>query len=114
MEIEAEVKSREYLPDDAEDQTGMSKMMIGKLLNSIPGIDEAMAYAEVMRLVKSMKYNKVIFDTAPTGHTLRLLDFPNVLVKALGKLIEIRDMFGPMIESVGQMLKSGMDFKKMY
>ncbi|KAK6433049.1 Golgi to ER traffic-related protein [Oleoguttula sp. CCFEE 5521] len=67
---------------------------------SIPGVDEAMSFAEVLKQVKGMEYDLVIFDTAPTGHTLRFLQFPSVLEKALGKLSQLSQQFGPMLNSV--------------
>merc|ERR1711874_332078 len=50
---------------------------------------------------------------AQTGHTLRLLDFPNTLAKGLSKIIEIKKMLGPMLENIGAMMGGGLDFKKM-
>ena len=55
-------------------------------ITSVPGIDEAMALAEVLALVDSGEYTTLIFDTAPTGHTLRLLQLPQVLNVGITKL----------------------------
>jgi arsenite-transporting ATPase len=59
-----------------------------------------MSFAEVLKQVKSLSYEVIIFDTAPTGHTLRFLQFPTVLEKALAKLSQLSSQFGPMLNSV--------------
>lgn len=59
-----------------------------------------MSFAEVLKQVKSLSYEVIIFDTAPTGHTLRFLQFPTVLEKALAKLSQLSMQFGPMLNSV--------------
>lgn len=59
-----------------------------------------MSFAEVLKQVKSLSYEVIVFDTAPTGHTLRFLQFPTVLEKALAKLSQLSNQFGPMLNSV--------------
>ena len=59
-----------------------------------------MSFAEVLKQVKSLSYDVIIFDTAPTGHTLRFLQFPTVMEKALAKLSQLSAQFGPMLNTV--------------
>jgi arsenite-transporting ATPase len=59
-----------------------------------------MAFAEVLKHVKTLDFEVVIFDTAPTGHTLRFLQFPTVLEKALEKISALSRQFGPMLNGI--------------
>ncbi|PGH04057.1 ATPase GET3 [Blastomyces parvus] len=88
--------------DQADDPMGGLGLggMMQDLAFSIPGVDEAMSFAEVLKQVKSLSYEVIVFDTAPTGHTLRFLQFPTVLEKALAKLSQLSSQFGPMLNSV--------------
>lgn len=54
-----------------------------------------------------MKYDIIVFDTAPTGHTLRLLNFPNLLEKGLEKAVMLKEKFGPLLASLGPMMGAG-------
>jgi arsenite-transporting ATPase len=46
---------------------------------SLPGVDELIGLLELTRLARVGDYQDVVVDTAPTGHTLRLLQMPAAL-----------------------------------
>jgi arsenite/tail-anchored protein-transporting ATPase len=48
----------------------------GFLKLSLPGVDEMMAFLRIAQWVQQSAYATVFVDTAPTGHTLRLLSMP--------------------------------------
>ncbi|OBT50653.1 ATPase get3 [Pseudogymnoascus sp. 24MN13] len=111
MEIDPNGSIQELLAGQADDgneaAAGMGGMM-QDLAFAIPGIDEAMSFAEVLKQVKSLSYETIIFDTAPTGHTLRFLQFPSVLEKALAKISQLSTQFGPMLNGImGGQLPNG-------
>ncbi|KAJ3092401.1 Golgi to ER traffic- protein [Quaeritorhiza haematococci] len=102
MEIDPTGSIQEMLENSSD--AGALQSQMQDIAFAIPGVDEAMSFAEVMKLVKSMDYSVIVFDTAPTGHTLRFLSFPSVLEKALGKLSQFSGRFGPMIQQMGGMM----------
>ncbi|MBC8441243.1 MAG: ArsA family ATPase [Deltaproteobacteria bacterium] len=55
---------------------------------SLPGMDEVMAILEVARLISENIFDVLILDTAPTGHTLRMLNLP----VQMEKWIQVMDM----------------------
>ena len=53
---------------------------IARLLRlSLPGIDELAALFEIVRFGALGRYDLIVVDTAPTGHTLRMLAMPDTL-----------------------------------
>jgi len=58
---------------------------------SLPGIDEVIGLVDIVRMVAARRaagagYDTVVVDTAPTGHTLRLLASPVLLGRVAGLL----------------------------
>ncbi|MDO5823173.1 ArsA family ATPase [Methanobrevibacter sp.] len=64
------------------------------MASSSPGADEAAAFEMFMNVMNSDEYDVVVFDTAPTGHTLRLLSFPEVMDSWVGKMIMLKTKLG--------------------
>ncbi|KAG6486322.1 hypothetical protein ZIOFF_054892 [Zingiber officinale] len=96
--------------DDLSDE-GLEGFL-SELTNAIPGVDEAMSFAEMLKLVQTMDYSVIVFDTAPTGHTLRLLQFPSTLEKGLEKVMSLKNKFGGMFTQATRLLGLGDEFSE--
>ncbi|KAL0288643.1 UNVERIFIED_CONTAM: ATPase ARSA1 [Sesamum radiatum] len=80
------------------DQLG--ELKLGELLDTPPpGLDEAIAISKAclmfnwkvfLRFFKYNMFTRIVFDTAPTGHTLRLLSLPDFLDASIGKILKLR------------------------
>jgi arsenite-transporting ATPase len=60
--------------------TWLDRDDVARLLQlSLPGIDELAGLLEISRAGRSRRFDLIVVDTAPTGHTLRMLALPEVL-----------------------------------
>jgi len=76
---------------DAQSPAGSSGMIdkvhsFHSWLSGIPGIDEASALSTAITHIESGAYDIIVFDTAPTGHTLKLLALPEILEQGIVQL----------------------------
>ena len=80
-------KNRQRLREIASRGTFLDEEDINRFMElSLPGMDELMAFLEISRWVKEGAYDGIIMDTAPTGHTLRLMEMPDMIRKWLEAL----------------------------
>ncbi|HEY3045006.1 MAG TPA: ArsA family ATPase [Vicinamibacterales bacterium] len=101
------LKTREQaLGDIVEHGTWLDRQDVDALLGlSIPGIDELVGLREVIRLAENDEYDEVVVDTAPTGHTLRLVAAPETvatLAHALDALQEEHRLIRDQLARVGR------------
>jgi arsenite/tail-anchored protein-transporting ATPase len=69
---------------------------------SLPGVDELMGLTELQRLGRAGAVDEVVVDTAPTGHTLRLLQMPRTLAQAAAVLDGMQAKHRFLAESLGR------------
>jgi arsenite-transporting ATPase len=56
----------------------------------MPGIDEVFAMKSLLEDMKSSQWDLIVFDTAPTGHTLRALTSPDFMDAWLLRMLALR------------------------
>jgi arsenite-transporting ATPase len=80
------------LAEIAERGTLLDESDINELLGlSLPGLDEVMALFELSELDRSATYSHIVIDTAPSGHTTRLLRLPEVFKRMVTALDRMAD-----------------------
>ena len=76
----------------AERGTLLDEADIRELLElSLPGLDEVMALFELSELDGTGDYSHIVIDTAPSGHTTRLLALPEVFTRMVTALDRMSD-----------------------
>ncbi|MBD3190915.1 MAG: AAA family ATPase [Candidatus Heimdallarchaeota archaeon] len=83
-----------------QDALGLGSDLMGGGASLPPGSDEAFAFGKLLEFIEDSDYDVVIFDTAPTGHTLRLLSLPDFLDSFVGRMIKMRMKLGNLFEAI--------------
>ncbi|MCL9814784.1 ArsA family ATPase [Natranaeroarchaeum aerophilus] len=76
---------------------GPMDMLMG---GSMPGSDEAVAIQKLIEYMDDPRFDRVVVDTAPTGHTLRLLELPEIMDTMVGRVLAMRERFSGMLDGV--------------
>ena len=76
---------------------------------SFPGMDEVFALEELLHLVRGVEYDLIVFDTAPTGHTLKALTAPDYLNTFLLRILRMKSK----IENLKTMFLKKSDTSKL-
>ena len=112
LELDPEARISDYIPKVSE---SLGPLMGGEDpdLNAsemvLPGLDEAMAFDELLKHLENPSWDVVVFDTAPTGHTLRFLALPEIIEKWSAKIIRLHRMTG----GIRAMMFGAKDGEKM-
>ncbi len=76
--------NREAILDIVESGTFFSREEIAPLLDTtLPGMAEVAGLLSIQELLEEKKYDHIVVDTAPFGHTLRLFELPTHFQKFL-------------------------------
>ena len=92
-------------PDDGEAEEGLGSLLGG----TMPGADEAAAMRQLLEYLDDPRFDRVIVDTAPTGHTLRLLQLPEIMDSMIGRVMKLRNRFSGMMDGLKGMFGGGDD-----
>lgn len=94
------------VPKDIIESLGLEDIA-GIFTNPPPGIDEIVALTKIFEIAEKQKFDRIIIDTAPTGHTLRLLQLPRFINNTAGKLIKFRAKITGAVESFQSLFGKG-------
>ena len=112
LELDPEARISDHIPKLTE---SLGPLMGGESLDMnasemvLPGLDEAMAFDELLKHLENPDWDVIVFDTAPTGHTLRFLALPEIIEKWADKIIKMHRVTG----GIRAMMFGAKDGEKM-
>ena len=113
LEIDPEIETEKYIKSVKDNIKGTvhSSMMeeVHRQLDTAkasPGADEAALFDKLIHIIleERQHYDKLVFDTAPTGHTIRLLTLPELMGVWIEGLLQKRRKTN---ENYSQLLNDG-------
>lgn len=99
LEIDSDLESKNYIESVKMNLKGLVKSsMVAEVHRQIdlaatsPGAEEAALFDRITSIIldEVKNYDAIVFDTAPTGHTLRLLTLPELMGVWMDGLLERR------------------------
>jgi len=99
IEIDPDIETANYIKGVKENIKGIVHSgMIGEVHRQLdtakasPGADEAALFDKLISIIleEGKSFDKLVFDTAPTGHTIRLLTLPELMGVWIEGLLEKR------------------------
>lgn len=99
MEIDPSAETKKYIKTVKENIRGVVKSHMQNEVyrqidaaSSSPGAEEASLFDRIVSIIldEGKEYDRIIFDTAPTGHTLRLLTLPELMSVWIDGMLERR------------------------
>ena len=129
LEIDGAFESKRYVTNVKEHIKGIFGHQILKEANkqidlaaSMPGAEEMALFDRIGALIRGEddRFDVIVFDTAPTGHTLRLIRMPELMeawIRALSRSrramlgIEQDDATDPVMLSLGERLEHLREFR---
>ncbi|MDA3129565.1 ArsA family ATPase [Aliibacillus thermotolerans] len=113
LEISSEKEAKKYIGEVKNNLKGLVKAHMAEEVNRqidmaavSPGADEAALFDRLVRIIleKEEKIDLIVFDTAPTGHTLRLLSLPEMMEAWIDGMLQRRQAIN---ENYSQWLHDG-------
>lgn len=113
LEIDPEVETTAYINQVKENVKGtVNPTMMQEVYRQLdtakasPGADEAALFDKIVSIVldEQENYDRIVFDTAPTGHTIRLLTLPELMGVWIEGLLQKREKTN---ENYAQLLNDG-------
>jgi len=97
--LKSQIDENPMLGGMIEDQLEMASLS--------PGTDESAAFDVFLRYMDSDEFDVVVFDTAPTGHTLRFLGLPELMDKYMSKMIKFKKQMSGFMKMMKKMMPFG-------